>query len=306
MFLSSVLGSEVQLASSKVATMAISEETKAAGDLANVVYIFVNNHQEGLIALVLLVASIVTFSGRTLLKPAVFLLGFLPAFFFFASVALDYFCSSVADAACPNIASPLPIGAGLLSFLLGIIAGTLVLRLLFSLATFFICGASGVILVLIVHILLLQPQSNAGDVFLYAASVASALFMGIMSLTYLDLMIIVGSAIDGAAIAMYALLHFFGAQPDIRGQVSSGEGSVLLTLVYAVGVIAISSYGIFVQLRTAAADHPPKLRSEYESQSPPEDEALIATYGSVDQEFAKHSLGAPPLLSYDEETGGQG
>lgn len=281
------------------------DKSTSAGDLANVVYIFASNHEEGLVAAVLLVATIVTLTGRTLLKPTVFLLGFLPFFSFFASAAFYYFCASTTTATCLNFHSPLQICAALVSFVLGIVAGVLVLQRLFPLATFFLIGVAGVILVLVAHILLLQPRPNLGDVFFYAVAVAAALIMGIMSLYNLGLMIVIGSAIDGAAIAMYALLHFFGVEPSVLGQVPGAEGSLLWTLVYGVGVIFLSCYGTFVQLRMAAADQQPERIIVGPGPDSREDEPLIASYGAADDEYSKHALGAGPLLAYDEETGGQ-
>lgn len=285
--------------------MAIEDGTEAAGNLANIALTFAKNHEDGIVALVLLVATIVTLSGRPLVKPTVFMLGFLPFVCFFASAFWNYFCVPLADGKCPNAAAPLHILAGLLSLLFSVFAGILVLQKLFPLATFLLVSASGVILVLVLHILLQQPKPGPGDIFLYAVCVAAALCMGILSLSYLELMLVVGLAVDFAAIAMYALMFLFRAEPSVMGQVPEVEGSALGTLVYAVGVIALSCYGIFVQLRLARAERQPSSAAAGTESQALREEALIASYGAADNEFSKSALGAGPLLAYDEEVGGQ-
>lgn len=275
--------------------------TDNAGELASTVTGFVDSHQDGIVALVLLLSVAVTLTGRLMLRPTVFMIGFLPTFFFCASLGYSLFCDPAEAGSCrPGTAVPAVLVV--VALLLGVVAGIVMLRLLFALAIFAMTAASGVVLVAIVHVLLLQPDSGGAEVIMFAAAIAAGLLAGLVSLAYPDVMIIVGTSIDGAAIAIFALAHFLGNEPDVLGTVVKGK-SPMWNFAYAVSTVLLGTYGMLIQLRIAAADQPPPDRTlapqELDETSP------ILSFGAVNDEYSKNMLGAPPLQSYPDEEAGQ-
>jgi hypothetical protein len=275
--------------------------TGAAGDLATTASEFVDTHEDGIVGLAMLFSAVVTMSGRTVLKPTVFMLGFFPTLCYALTVGRSVLCAQASGGACPTVA-PIPALVVVASLILGVVAGVIMLRLLFALATFVITGASGAVVVLIVHVLLMRAGSSGDEVILFTVAVAAALLAGVLSLAYPETMIIVGTAFDGAAMAIFALAHFLGHEPDVLGTVTRGR-SVLWNVAYATAAIMFGVYGTVIQMRVAASERPtpPAPRPDHRG----EDAQLLPAYGSVENEFSKDALGAPPLLSYPDEEAGQ-
>lgn len=290
----------------------------SAGSLASSVASWSSEHEDGLIALALLCATCVTFAGRTLLRPTVFLLGFIPASVFVCNIGLSLFPGAASDDAAAatsaaaegaaETAKATPASTAFpgiviaASVVVGIVAGTIMLRLLFMLATFAITAASGAVLVLIVHVLLLQPDTKSGEVVLFTVAVAAALVTGMLSLAYPKRMIIFGTAFDGAAIAIFALAHFLGNEPDILGTVTS-EKSVLWSVGYAIASIVLGLYGTYIQIRVARAEKPLLPVRNADAEQDAAAEALLGSYGAVENDFPKtglDGLGAPPLYEAGE------
>lgn len=272
-----------------------------AGELASTVSSFVDSHQDGIVALALLLAVAVTLTGRLMLRPTVFMIGFLPTFFFCASLGYSAFCDrSKAESCRPGTAAPAVLALVALAF--GAVAGIVMLRLLFALAIFAMTAASGVVLVAVIHVLLLQPDSGGAEVIMFSAAIAAGLVAGLLSLAYPEVMIIVGTSIDGAAIAIFALAHFLRNEPDVLGTVMKGK-SPMWNVSYAICTVFLATYGMLIQLRVAAAERPPPARSmdplELDEESGPH-----VNYGAVNDEYSKNLLGAPPLQSYPDEEAG--
>lgn len=274
-----------------------------AGELASTVTGFVDSHQDGIVAMVLLLAVTVTLTGRLILRPTVFMIGFLPTFFLCASLGYSAFCDKADAESCrPGTAEPAFLA--LVALALGVVAGIVMLRLLFALAIFAMTAASGVVLVAIIHVLLLQPDSGPAEVIMFSAAVAAGLVAGLLSLAYPEVMIIVGTSIDGAAIAIFALAHFLQNEPDVLGAVVKGK-SPIWNVAYAISTVILGTYGMLIQLRVAAADHSPPSRS-MDPLELDETRPHLSSYGAVNDDYSKNMLGAPPLQSYpDEETGPQ-
>jgi Domain of unknown function (DUF4203) len=272
-----------------------------ANDLASTVSSFVDAHQDGIVGLVLLLSVVVTFTGRLMVKPTVFTLGLVPAFLFCASLGYSVFCNSDDAKSCAS-GTAVPIVLVILSLILGVVAGMVMLRLLFALAIFAMTAASGAVLVAIVHVLMLQPESSGVEVVMFSIAIAAALVAGSLSLVYPEVMTIAGTSIDGAATAIFSLAHFLGDEPEVPGSVGK---SSLWSVVYAVATVLLGTYGMLIQLRTSAAG----VRSAPREQRPrgevDETEPLLSSYGSVvGDDYSKNALGAPPLASYEDEEAG--
>lgn len=276
-----------------------------AGELASTVSSFVDSHQDGIIALVLLLAVAVTLTGRLMLRPTVFMLGFAPTFLFCASLGYSVFCD-VEEAKSCAAGTPVPVALVVASLVLGVIAGIVMLRLLFGLAIFAMTAASGVVLVAIIHVLLLQPDSGGVEVIMFAIAIAAGLLCGLLSLAYPEVMIIVGTSIDGAAVAIFALAHFLGNEPDVLGTVAKGK-SPFWNISYAIDTVILGTYGMLIQLRIAAAERTSSSSSQgsHSDGAVDESEPLLSSYGAVSEDYSKNALGAPPLQSYEDEEAGQ-
>jgi hypothetical protein len=338
--------------------------TGAAGDVAATVGQYASAHTDGLVALALALAMAVVFAGRTLLQPAVFLVGFLPTFVYFESIGYELLMPPLPRAveAAGDHGGLRPVLVTVAALLLGIAAGTIMLRLLVTPAVFLITAAAGVVAVIIVHHLVFEAalagssiaggsrvvRGGLGEVILVTLGIVAALIFGMMALIYPQTMVIFGTAFDGAAIAIYSLAYFLGNQHDILtvNNPSRTAESRWWVLGYTLTTVLLGTYGSIIQLRVAAADRnaarrrrgrftptdartgmssssrssspsslvaaAAALRSPSARKSPSatpgrsnETETLLPTYGSIQGDFAKaNGLGAPPLLSYEDEEAG--
>lgn len=278
--------------------------TGAAGDLVSSVGTYVDTHRDGIVALTLICATAVTFSGRTLLRPTVFVTGFLPTFAFFSSIGYSLLPDSQRISSS-NQPRTLPSVVVLIALLLGILAGVIMLKLLFALATFLITAMSGAVLVFLVHTFLLQALTSNGQVVIATFAVVTAMITGVLSLVYPRSMIILGTAFDGAAVSVYTLSHFLGHQPNVLGTQESVE-EPLWSVGYAVATFVLAAYGAYVQLRVAATERTPNAKRSESNSNVDENDPILSTYGSVDGDYSKaNALGAPPLSSYEDEEAGQ-
>lgn len=275
----------------------------AATSLVDSVGEYVDTHQDGIIALCLTCATAVTFSGRTLLRPTVFLSGFLPTFGFFSSIGYSLLPEPqrILD---DNRIRVFPSLIVIVALLLGVLAGMIMLKVLFALATFLITAMSGAVLVFLVHVLLLQTLTSSGQVILATFAVVAAMITGVVSLVYPRTMIIIGTAFDGGACTVYSLSHFLGHQPRVFGSQTSVEAP-LWALGYSLATFVLAAYGIYVQLLVAATETARNTKKVDVQSNLDETEPLLPTYGSVDGDYGKsNALGAPPLSSYDDEEAG--
>jgi hypothetical protein len=281
----------------------------AAGAISSSVANYADTHQDGIIALALMCGTAVVFCGRTLLRPTVFMIGFIPTVAFFASIGYSLLPeSSFTAPASSDIAHVLPVVVGIASVALGVLAGIIVNRLLFALATFIVTAASGVVFVLIAHAFLLQPVTSSGQVILFTAAVVAALVTGMLSLIYPRIMVILGTAFDGAAIAVLSVAHFLGNGSDAFMGTATALESPWWALGCSIATVVLGSYGVMIQMRVVANESAPQrvnrgdrdVGAYEELPADGENESLLATYGSVDADYTKSStLGAPPLGPYD-------
>lgn len=323
--------------------------TDAAGQVATSVSSWIKSHDDGIVALMLLLSTMVVFSGRTMLRPTVFLMGFLPTSIFFGAVGMSLLpnrsssppvASGTATTApvvvtgAPSIGNATNTGGGaaagviassqgggrvlpglilLVAVVTGILAGIVVLRLMFSLANFVITASSGVVLVLIVHLLLLSPTTKSGEIVLFCVCTLAGLLAGMLSLAYPRTMLIIGTAFDGAAVAIFCLAHFLGNQPDVLATIATVK-SPLWAIGYCIATIMLGTYGAIVQMRVYSMLEFRQSSSgalfgdaENPGGSIDETEKLLVNYGSVEDDFSKAAgLSAGPLLSYgDDDIGSQ-
>lgn len=293
---------------------------------------YAHSHEDGIIALLLFVGVVVAFSGRVLLTPTVFLLGFIPS-----STTITAFALAFIQDRKP--ANPRLIGAiaMLLSVAVGVLVGFIMLRLLFRIATFLLCAGFGAVVVLIMHLFLLEPSVGPNAlILLYAIVILAALLAGLLSVSYPQTAIILGTAFDGAALAVFSLARFLGHQPKLLTQVPNGaQIPAVWAIGYASATLLLGIFGAMTQRQIALADaiiaaaaekrnaalqnnesEAPESLPTVEQQhllsfqaepprTPPYEREPIhspignSTYGAVDQDDSQysviHNIGAQPL-----------
>ncbi|PXF41904.1 hypothetical protein BWQ96_08356 [Gracilariopsis chorda] len=290
------------------------------------------SHEDGIIALLLFVGVVVSFSGRVLLTPTVFLLGFIPSSTTITALALAYIQDK--KPANPRIIGAL---AMLCAVAVGVLVGVIMLRLLFRIATFLLCAGFGAVIVLIVHLFLLEPSVGPNAlIILYSIVILAALLAGLFSVSYPDTAIILGTSFDGAALAVFSLARFLGHRPKLLIQVPQGaQIPALWAIGYASATLLLGIFGAMTQRQVAVADaiiaaaaeKRDSTREHNESELPEslpttEQQHLIpfhaepphtppyerepihspignSTYGAVDQDDSQysvvHNIGAEPL-----------
>lgn len=144
---------------------------------------FLNTHQGGIVALVLLLAVALTPTGGLILPPTVFILGFVPAFLCESEVLGVLRCEDIEERSCSD-RSLVPVVLVVASLALGVIAGVVMLRLLFALTIFTMTAVSGVVLAAIMHMLLQDSGGAEGVMFaieiliMFAIEIAAGLLSG--------------------------------------------------------------------------------------------------------------------------------
>lgn len=212
------------------------------------------SHHDGVVALMLCVGLIVSFCGRSLLGPTVFLLGFIPTFAVFTALGFAF-----AEEISSENLSWLQGLSVLLSVIVAVLVGIVMLRLLFNIATFVLCAGFGAVMVFVAHLFLLEPAAGnpSGEFLLYAAAVVAALASGLLSLVYPEMSIILGTSFDGAAVAIYCLARFLGHRPDVFGNAAPATpdvASVWWAIAYGSATLILGLGGAVMQRRVALAD----------------------------------------------------
>ncbi|CAN8076925.1 unnamed protein product [Agarophyton chilense] len=288
------------------------------------------DHQDGIVALLLFVGVIVTFAGRVLLTPTVFLVGFIPS-----ATAITAFAFAFIKERKPSNPRVLGGVSMIVAAATGTLVGIIMLRLLFRIATFLLCAGFGAVLVLVGHLFLLEPSVGPNAlIIIYSIVILAALLSGLYSVSYPEPAIILGTSFDGAALAVFSLARFLGHRPKLLAEVP--EGSQIPTewaIGYAAATLFLGVFGSMTQWQVALADRIVAAAAEkanttaedkenetigYNSQSdqhqllltsePPrtptfEREPLhspvgMSTYGAVepeDQYTVLHNIGAGPL-----------
>lgn len=305
----------------------------SANSLLNAIDLYAAGHHDGLVALALFAGVVIAFSGRTLLKPTVFLLGFVPA-----TVTIIALGLALVQDENPEHVSLLEGIAIVVALAAGILVGVIMLRLLFRIATFVLCAGFGAVLVLVFHLFLLDPAVGKNAQFiLYAAAIFAALIAGLFSVSYPETGIILGTSFDGAALAVFSLARFLGHRPDVLAEsVQAGEDSVWWAIGYGIATLLLGVFGALTQRQVAVADaiiaqnaerkkqpdddqYDPMVQSPYMGipgeghhlmgmaeppRTPPYMRSSVESpaasgYGAMDQEDTQysvvHNLGAAPL-----------
>lgn len=212
---------------------------------------YADSHHDGLVALSLFVGVVITFSGRTLLRPTVFLLGFIPTTITTMALAL-----ALVHDENPTQTSLLEGVAVTISLIVGILVGVIMLRLLFGIATFVLCAGFGAVLVFVFHLFLLEPAQDQNAFFLlYAIATLAGLVSGLFSVSYPDTGIILGTSFDGSALAVFSLARFLGHQPAFSTpEEEPDDSTVWWGIGYGAATILLAVFGALTQRQVAAAD----------------------------------------------------
>lgn len=225
--------------------------TGTADTLLSNVNSYAANHQDGIVALLLFTGVVIAFAGRTLLRPTVFMLGFIPATTTVITFGIAFAQDQKPDHV--SILEGLAIGLGLLS---GILVGVIMVRLLFHIATFLLCAGFGVVIVFVIHLFLLKPVVDQSEQYiLYFAATFAALLAGFFSVSYSELGIILGTSFDGAALAVFSLARFLGHRPTFLPESVSGKDvSPWWAVGYGTATLLLGLFGTLTQRQVAIAD----------------------------------------------------
>ena len=295
----------------------------AAGTLSSVVTNFATTHQDGIDALLIVGGVIVALCGRVILRPVVFLLGFSPTFALFAAIGL----SIVTDTLKMTTRTFETIALGG-AFILAVIVGMIMLKVLFRVAVFAICASMGGVLVL--NLSLYFPTQATFELIRDTIAVIVAILTGMLSTYARETAVIFGTSFDGAALATYAVAGFLGHRPILFNIDEAPKQPHAWKVFYATFLMCLALFSVLMQLRLAAAeDSGTRAARLYETlkgensrrdmmdiegggaggqlldTDPPksprfsnEDDSGFGTggYGTMDNEYSVVShLGAPPL-----------
>ncbi len=297
----------------------------AAVALSTIVGKFASTHHDGILALCIFVGLIIAFCGRVILRPTVFLLGFSPTFALFASIGL-----ALVQDSKPARTSLVEALAVLLAVVLGVLVGFIMLKVLFRFAIILICAGLGVVLVLDLNLFVTaNALSHNGQVLRDLLVIIAAILAGTASIKFPETSIVLGTAFDGAGLAVYALAKFLGHRPNVFAasllppDVTDVPVWEAWKIFYACLVIALGLFAAGMQHRLARAEtiaDKTRLAAAYEpvpdveeggsayhggSPEPPgtprsfaKEDDTFGNYGAMEHEYSVVSnLGAPPLAA---------
>lgn len=235
----------------------------SVGESANAFYEtlqkYADSHHDGLVALSLFAGVIIAFSGRTLLRPTVFLLGFVPATVTIIALGLAFLNDESPPSSDDSTSTHVSIFEGIVvtvAVVCGVIVGVVMLRLLFRIATFLLCAGFGAVIVFVFHLFLLEPVESPNALFmLYVAAAFAALLAGLFSVSYPDTGIILGTAFDGAALSVFSLSRFLGHRPNFLSETVKGTDiSMWWAIGYGTATLLLGVFGAMTQRQVAIAD----------------------------------------------------
>lgn len=292
----------------------------ATGALSDVTSKFADTHHDGIAAASIVAGLTVAFCGRVILRPIVFLLGFVPTLALFTSVGL-----ALAQDSDPKQVSTFEALALAVAVTLALLVGVLMLKVLFRVAVFLICAAFGALLVMELNLFIVATEmSRTADIIRDMLAITAGILAGIASVYRRETCIMFGTAFDGTAVAVYALAGFMGNRPNVIGPVIlAADTAVLHTwkLFYASLVVGLSLFASLMQFRLLRAEERADVAeaalkrpngfqvipdiehgmiSEIEPpKSPPSfsnDDDGFGNYGALEHEYSVvTNLGAPPL-----------
>ena len=279
----------------------------ATGNLSSTLNDYASTHQDGLIALLIFGGLLIAFTGRTILKAIVFLIGFTPATAFLANAGI----ALVSDSNTNGTTGPVAF-AIVSSIAFGILAGVVMLKVLFGIATFVICAGLGAVLVLDIHLFIIQPVTGSNaEVALEVITIFAALISGILSIVYPDMSIILGTAFDGAGLAMFSLANFLGHRPHVFGVNSTDKGSTWWTLCYASATLLLGTFATVIQHRLVTGERLERQMKEDKRRRANDEFSVNGEYQSIPDEetgsnFPEDEPKTPPLLEeeYNHENYG--
>lgn len=215
----------------------------------SVVTNFNKEHHAGLEALCIVVGLVVAFCGRVILRPVVFMGGFLPFFGLCWSAGHSLFNDND-----PDVFSQTEIYVMVAALIAGLILGFGILKVFFNGAVVLICGTMGGVLVLVASLYLPRlPYENAETVLALAGLCGFCVCAG-LALCHRETMAIFGTAFDGTALATYFLADFMGKQPKFLPSEDDQGLSHAWRAFYATFVIGLGLFASLMQLRLYGAE----------------------------------------------------
>lgn len=263
----------------------VNDVAGSVNNLLSSITSYADSHRDGIVALLLMFGLILSFTGKAVIRLTVFLLGFLPA----ATVMTTFGVALITDLTSTQSPPSKYAQFGkviviLISLILGFLVGFVMVRLLFRVTTFLICGASGAIVVAIVYLLFLQPSHSRNGMFVwYAFMILAGVIAALLSVSYPDSAVILGTAFDGAAVAVISIAWFLGHRPTVFDPVvatpspipspvpspstplphSDSSVEELWAMAYAFSIIFLAIFGAITQYRIATAN---EIVAEYTGQ----------------------------------------
>lgn len=244
----------------------------ALDNVFSTISLYSKSHQDGSTALILLFGVIIVFTGKALLRPTVFLLGFLPTSTVMSSFGIALVADITDHASSPNkFVIYVDVIIIIISLILGLLVGVVMVRLLLRVTTFVICGASGAVMVALVYLFFIHPPTSRNVLFVwYAVMLLAVIVTALLSVTYPDTAIILGTSFDGAALAVASMARFLGHRPTLFHPFSASPtpssappGSAppsidhadnWWAMSYAVTLLILAAFGSATQYRIVSAE----------------------------------------------------
>lgn len=260
----------------------VDEVADSVNSLISTVLSYANSHVDGIIALLLMFGIVLSFTGKAVIRLTVFLLGFIPTTTVMTTFAVALVTDLTTRTPPPKYVIVVQVVVVIISILLGLLVGFVMVRLLFRVTTFVICGASGAIIVSIIYLLFLQPPHSRNSMFVwYAFMLLASVVAALLSFSYPEGAVILGTSIDGAAITIMSVAWFLGHRPTVFDPVFStsspkpspipspsavspySSGDELWAMAYAFSVILLAIFGAITQYRVTTAN---EIVAEYTGQ----------------------------------------
>lgn len=235
--------------------MSVLDDVSATADnFFNTLQTYSVSHRDGIIAVLLLAAAIISFAGRTLLRPTIFLMGFAPTFLTVAAFGVAL-AEEQASSHTPRYVAIFKTVSITIAALFALLIGLLVVGLLFRVATFLLCAAFGAILVVVFNLFLLQPSISPNALLAwYTAMLLAGLLSGINSVYYPITAITLATAFDGAALAIFSLAHFLGHQPNLLNGVPNTTAEKWWSVCYASATVLLGIFGAITQTQATIVE----------------------------------------------------
>ena len=220
------------------------------------------NHHGALVALAMAAGIIIAVAGRLLVRPIIFLAGCLPPTAFVTYLLLALFE--------PELISPEPgreasldfsslsvveVIAAVCGLACGICISLIMVRLLFSLMVFALGVVYGTLMAAMLETTLFYVlKLSVPDVVFYGIAAVISIGTGVLSLTYVPIVLMLSTGFDGAAITAYFLGQFLGGFPNplkLNGGLTQDD--YVPALGYFLCILTLGGFGAINHLRIAEA-----------------------------------------------------